>query len=283
MSSVFSNNKWPRALCNASKLSVTVSVATMLLACGGQGDGSISANSGSEVLLTAGEAGLVSGSLETVKYRLTDMSWSVMPLAATNPVLSVFNQDCAVAVKNDSITPLPATSTSPAGSGGSDWQCKLMVFSESKNISSDALYELTLTGINEVGRQVGYTRQLRVKPDPAFNGVDPDGTYLQGMSIYPLASICRPGAPLELTATGLPTDTTFNYRWRIVQGPSAVLVGAQDAEAAMITPVVTASTLMVVQLEASASPITPDNLSVYMARAVVHLDPTFPFPACGYY
>lgn len=253
----------------------------MLLGCGGEGDGSISANRGTEVLLTSGEAGVVTGTLETVKYRLTAMSWSVTPLAATNPVLSLFNQDCAVAVKNDALTPTLATATSPAGSGGSEWQCQLSVFAENARMSSDALYALTLSGLNEAGRQVSQTRQLRVQPNSALNGsTAPEGAYLQGMSVGPAASICQPGAPIRLTANGLPTDTVFNYRWRIVQGPLVVLAGAQSAELGMVAPLVTASTHMVVQLEASVLPITPENPAVYMAKAVIHVDPTFPEERC---
>ena len=282
MSSAFTFNKWPRALRTTSAVSVAVSAAVMLLGCGGQGNGGISANSGDEVLLKAGEAGVVSGSLESVKYRLTNMSWSVMPLSATNPVLTVFNQDCAVALKNDSIAPTLGTATSPAGSGGSDWQCKLTVLAEGQSITTDALYELTLSGLNELGRQVSYTRQLRVQPNLAPNGIPPAGTYLQGMSVTPLASICQPGAPIRLSASGLPTDTVFNYRWRIVQGPLAVLAGAQTGEVGLIAPVVTASTIVVVQLEASVMPITPENPAVYMARAVVHVDPTYPLQLCGF-
>jgi hypothetical protein len=282
MSSAFAFNKWPRALRATSAVSVAVSAAILLYGCGGEGEGGISANSGAEVLLKAGEAGVVSGTLESVKYRLTNMSWSVMPLSATNPVLSVFNQDCAAALKNDSITPTLGTATSPAGSGGSEWQCKLTVFAEGQSMPTDALYQLTLSGLNEVGRQVGYTRQLRVQPNVALNGITPEGTYLKGMSVSPVASICQPGAPVRLTARGLPTDTVFNYRWRVVQGPLAVLAGAQTAEVGLIAPVVTASTVVVLQLEASALPITAENPAVYMARAVVHVDPTYPFESCGF-
>lgn len=280
MRSVFVFKKWPRALRTASTLSLAVSSASLLLACGGEGDGSIAANSGNEVVLKVGEATVVAGSLESVKYRLTNMAWSIMPLAVTNPVLSVFNQDCAVAVKNDSITPTPATATSPAGSGGSDWECKLTVIAEGQIIATDALYELTLSGLNEAGRQVTYTRGLRVQPNLALNTIAPEGTYLKGMSLTPVASICQPGAPIRLTATGLPTDRTFNYRWGIVQGPQTVLSGGQTAQVGLIAPVVTASTLMVMQLEASALPITADNTAVYMARAVVHVDPTYPEEPC---
>ncbi len=282
MSSAFAFNKWPRALRVPSAVPVAVSAAIVLLGCGGEGDGGISANSGAEVLLKAGEAAVVSGTLESVKYRLTNMSWSVMPLSAANPVLTVFNQDCAVALKNDSITPTLGTATSPAGSGGSEWQCKLTVFAEGQSMPTDALYQLTLSGLNEVGRQVGYTRQLRVQPNVALNGITPEGTYLKGMSVSPVASICQPGAPVRLTARGLPTDTVFNYRWRVVQGPLAVLAGAQTAEVGLIAPVVTASTVVVLQLEASALPITAENPAVYMARAVVHVDPTYPFESCGF-
>jgi hypothetical protein len=176
MSPVFALNKWPRALGAVSKLSVAVSAATLLLACGGEGDGSISANSGAEVVLKAGEATVVAGSLESVKYRLISMTWSVMPLAATNPVLTLLNEECEVAIKNDSLTPTPATSTSPAGSGGSDWQCKLTVSAEGQSTATDALYELILSGLNEAGGRVTYTRQLRVQPNMTLNGIAPEGT-----------------------------------------------------------------------------------------------------------
>ena len=176
MRPVFAFNKWPRALGAVSKLSVAVSAATLLLACGGQGDGSILANSGAEVVLKAGEATVVAGSLESVKYRLISMTWSVMPLAATNPVLTLLNEDCEVAIKNDSLTPTLATSTSPAGSGGSDWQCKLIVSAEGQSTATDALYELILSGLNEDGGRVTYTRQLRVQPNIALSGIAPEGT-----------------------------------------------------------------------------------------------------------
>lgn len=176
MSSAFPFNKWPRALRATSSVSVAVSAAILLLGCGGEGDGGISANSGAEVLLKAGEAGVVSGTLESVKYRLTNMSWSVMPLSANNPALTLFNEDCAVAIKNDSITPTLATATSPAGSGGSEWQCQLVVGTK-VNVTTDAVYELTLSGMNEVGRQVSYKRTLRVQPNVALNGIALEGTY----------------------------------------------------------------------------------------------------------
>jgi hypothetical protein len=73
----------------------------------------------------------------------------------------------------------------------------------------------------------------------------------------------------------------FNHRWRIVQGPMAVLAGAQTAEVGLIAPVVTASTLVVVQLEASALPIESGNPVLYKARAVIHVDPTYPYESCG--
>lgn len=136
--------------------------------------------------------------------------------------------------------------------------------------------------MNEAGRQVTYTRQLRVQPNLALNGIAPEGTCLKGMSVTPVTSICQPGAPISLAARGLPADTTFYYRWRVVQGPLAVLAGAQTAEVGLIAPVVTASTLMVVQLEASVLPITSGNTAVYMARAVVHVDPTYPKEPCGF-
>lgn len=272
------SHQWPRVL----RATSVVSLSALLLACGGVGQGGISANNADEVLLTAGEAALVTGSLQSVKYRLKTMSWSVMPLSATNPVLSVLNQDCTVSVKNDSLTPTLATATSPAGSGGSDWQCLLTVFAEPQTMSTDALYQLSLVGVNEVGRQVSYSRQVRVQPKPALGGSSPATPYLQGLSMDQPASICQPGAALALRGTGLPEGTVAHYRWRVVQGPMTVLAGADHHTVGLIVPVVTASTLIVLQLEASALPITPDNTAVYMARAVIHADPSYTFEPCGF-
>lgn len=258
------------------------SAAALLVACGGEGDGSISANNGSQVLLKAGESALVAGTLESVKYRLTSMSWSVAPLAASNPVLSLSNQNCAVAEKSDMLTPTPGTSTSPAGSGGSTWRCNLVVSTKAKLITTDAHYELVLSGVNEAGQQVSYKRALRVQPNPNINSLGV--TYLNGMSIQPLASVCKPGASFSLQAQGIDTSNpVFNYRWRVVQGPDVVLVGADQPTVGLILPLVSASTLMVFQLEASTSAIAPENPEMYMAQVVVHVDPNSPYPLCGSY
>jgi hypothetical protein len=284
MSPVFAFNKWPHALRATSAVSVAVSAAIMLLGCGGEGGGSISANSGSQVLLKAGESKVVAGTLESVKYRLTSMSWSVMPLAANNPVLSLINQNCAVADKSDMLTPTPGTNSSPAGSGGSTWGCNLVVSAESKMIAADADYELVLTGVNEAGQRVTYKRALRVQPNPDINTLVPVSGYLKGMSIQPVASVCLPGAALSLQAQGIDTSNlAFNYRWRIVQGPEVVLAGADKPAVGLILPLVTESTIMVIQLEASTTPITPDNTAVYMARAVIHVNPTTQSSTCEAY
>lgn len=261
-----------------------LSAATLLVACGGEGDGTISANNGSQVLLKAGESTLVAGTLESVKYRLTSMSWSVVPLAASNPVLSLSNQNCVVAEKSDMLTPTPGTSTSPAGTGGSTWRCNLVVSAKAQVITTDADYELVLSGVNEAGQQVSYKRALRVQPNPAINNLDLGVTHLSGMTVQPLASVCKPGAPFSLQAQGIDTSNpVFNYRWRVVQGPDVVLVGADQPTVGLILPWVSASTLMVLQLEASASLIAPENPQMYSAQAVVHVDPNAPYPLCSSY
>jgi len=280
MSSAFAFNKWPRALRVPSAVPVAVSAAILLLGCGGEGDGAISANSGAEVLLKAGEAGVVSGTLESVKYRLTNMSWSVMPLSAANPVLTVFNQDCAVALKNDSITPTLATATSPAGSGSSTWQCQLVVGTQ-VNVTTDALYELMLSGQNEVGRQVSYKRTLRVQPNPTLVGVGPSLAVPNHFVIQPVSSVCQPGSPIALNAvrTDASEQTVF-YRWRMLQGPTVFLAGANTAQLGFITPLVSESTVMVAQLETSQTAFTDDTPVENSATAVILVDPTFPFEAC---
>ncbi|WP_396431414.1 hypothetical protein [Limnohabitans sp.] len=280
MSPVFAFNKWPRALGAVSKLSVAVSAATLLLACGGQGDGSISANSGAEVVLKAGEAAVIVGSLESVKYRLTNMTWSVMPLVATNPDLTLLNEDCEVAIKNDSLTPTLATSTSPAGSGGSDWQCKLVVGLKD-NVSTDALYDLTLSGMNELNRQVTYKRTLRVQPNPTLFGFEPSLAVPNNFVIQPVSSVCKPGFSVALNAVS--TDATAKsvfYRWRIVQGPTVFLAGANTSQLGFITPLVSESTVMVVQLETSQTAFTDDTPVANSATSVIHVDPTYLSPSC---
>jgi hypothetical protein len=282
MSPVFAFNKWPHALRATSAVSVAVSAAIMLLGCGGEGGGGISANSGSQVLLKAGESTVVAGTLESVKYRLTSMSWTVLPLAANNPMLTLSNQNCAVAEKSDMLTPTPGTNSSPAGSGGSTWGCSLVVSAEAKMITTDADYELVLSGLNEAGQRVTYKRNLRVQPNPDINALSPVAGYLTGMSIQPVASVCKPGAPLALRAQGIDTgNPAFIYRWRVVQGPAVVLAGADTPTVGLIMPLVNVSTIMVIQLEASTSAITPDNTAVYMSQAVVHVDPTSPLTVCS--
>lgn len=300
MRSVLVFKKWPRALRTASTLSLAVSSASLLLACGGEGDGSIAANSGAEVLLTAGEAGVVSGTLESVKYRLTNMSWSYMRLAGSNPDLSLVNQDCTVAVKNDWITPTPGaprrgltsseTSTSginpvdmitpPAGSGGSTWECKLVVGSK-VNVPTDAVYDLMLSGTNEAGQQVSYKRTLRVKPNPALVSVEQALAVPYDFVIQPVASVCQPGTSISLKAKSQDAiQQGVFYRWRILQGPDVYLAGANTAQVGFITPLVSESTVMVVQLETSKTAFTENNPTSNLATSVVHVDPTYPFPSC---
>ena len=284
MSPVFAFNKWPHALRATSAVSVAVSAAIMLLGCGGEGGGSISANSGSQVLLKAGESMVVAGTLESVKYRLTSMSWTVLPLATNNPVLTLANENCAVAEKKDMLTPTAGTIHAPAGSGGSTWGCSLVVSAEPKMIAADADYELVLAGVNEAGQRVTYKRALRVQPNPDINTLVPVTGFLKGMSIQPVASVCKPGSALSLQAQGIDTSNlAFNYRWRVVQGPEVVLAGADKPTVGLILPLVTVSTIMVIQLEASTTPITPDNTAVYMTQAVIHVNPTTLLPTCAAY
>lgn len=258
-----------------------VAAAALLVACGGEGDGSIAANNGSEVLLQAREAAVVPGSLETVKYRLKTMSWSVRPLAASNPDLRLFNQDCAVAVKNDMSAPTAATSNSPAGSGGSTWQCNLVVTSN-ENVTTDALYELLLSGTNETGQVITYTRTLRLVSNPVWNSLDPDFAYLKNLSIQPVATVCKPGSPIELMAQGIDIqDPGFYYRWSVIQGPPLVLAGASSPRLGLSTPIVNQPTLSVIQLEASRSPITPETAVIFKATAVINSDPTYPYAYCS--
>lgn len=266
------------------QLATAWSAAALLVACGGEGDGSIASNNGSQVLLKAGESTVVAGTLESVKYRLKSMSWSVVPLAANNPLLTLSNQDCFVAEKSDMLTPTLASSTSLPGSGGSTWQCKLVVSAEAKMMTQDADYELVLSGVNEAGQQVSYKRALRVQPNPDMIILPPGADKLMGMSIQPLAAVCKPGASLSLQAQGIDTsDPVFSYRWRVVQGPEVVLAGADKPMVGLILPLVSVSTLMVIQLEASIKPITTDNTAVYMAQAVVHVDPLAKSEFCTSY
>lgn len=258
-----------------------VSAAAMLVACGGEGEGSIAAGNGSEVLLKAREAVVVPGTLESVKYRLKTLSWSIRPLAASNPDLRLSNLDCAVALKNDMSTPTPATSNSPAGSGGSSWQCNLVVVSE-KNVTTDALYELLLSGTHETGQLITTKRLLRVLPNPAWNSLDPDIADLKDLSIQPVATVCQPGSPIELIAQGIDIqDPGIYYRWSVIQGPPLVLAGASTPRLGLSTPMVAEPTLSVVQLEASKSPITSQTPVLVKAIAVINSNPTYPFPYCS--
>jgi len=259
-------------------LAVALLLTAALTACGGTGGGGIDASSSGEILLTAREATVIGGTLESVKYRLKDMRWSLMPLASTNPVLSLRNQDCAVAEKNDSLAPTPATGTLPAGTGGSTWRCSLMVYAE-ENVSTDAVYALMLSGTNEAGQTLSYKRTLRVQPNTALINIDPDEAYLKDLTIDPVASVCRPGAPIRLQAKGIDTaDPGFYYRWRIAQGPASVLAGDNTPTMGFITPATEG--LTVVELEVSRRPLTGDSATRFKARAVINIDPAYTAVPC---
>ena len=260
-------------------LAAALFLSACLVACGGTGGGGISANADGEILLTAREATLVSGTLESVKYRIKDMQWSVIPLASSNPTLFLQNQTCALAQRQDLLAPTPATSTLPAGSGSSSWRCTLMVYAE-ENIPVDALYELLLTGTNEAGQQISYRRTLRLKPNTSLSGIDPDEAYLKDLTINPVATVCQPGAPIRLQASGIDTtDPGFYYRWRILQGPEIVLAGENTPTVGFITPQTAALTW--VELEVSRSPLTSESSTRFKARAVVSTDPAYPQFVCS--
>lgn len=93
----------------AFKLSLALSSAILLLACGGEGSGGISASNGEQVLLRAGETGVVTGTLESVKYRLTNMSWSITPLVSESTVMVVQLETCQTAFTDD--TPVANSAT----------------------------------------------------------------------------------------------------------------------------------------------------------------------------
>lgn len=266
----------------------------MLTACGGTGGGGISANADGEVLLTAGQATIVGGTLESVKYRLTDMRWSLMPKAdqvltsATTSLPVLINQDCQIVEKNDVIAPTPDTSTVPGGSGGSTWRCNLAIFAP-RNSAADLLYDLLLTGRNELGQSTTLKRTLRVRPNPELN--DPstgafvnDEKAFADLGISPIASVCQPGAPFRAEAKGIDTEDLtlpLYYRWRIVQGPEAVLAGQGTASLGFMVPGTGTASLMVIELAVSRSPLQADSPARYTARAVLSSDPAYPFLQCS--
>ena len=265
---------WPLTSWSATWL-----LTAALTACGGTGGGGIAASPNGEVLLTAREATVITGTLESVKYRLKDMRWSVMPLGSTNPVLRLQNSDCAIADKQDRLAPSPATSTQPAGSGGSTWRCHLVIDAEA-NVSSDAVYEVLLSGTNEAGQLIGYRRLLRVQPNTALAGIDPDEASLKGLRITPVASVCQPGSPIRLQASGIDTaDSGFYYRWRVVDRPDVAVAGESTPTLGFITP--KSEALLVVELEVSRRPLTLDTSTRFKARAVVSSDPAYPQFLCS--
>lgn len=258
---------------SVQRVLTAIAAAVMLVACGGEGGGGVSANSGTEVVLTAREATTIDGILESVKYRLKTMSWSITPLSPDNPALALTNADCATALKNDMLTPTSATSSSPSGSGGSTWQCSLLVYSD-QDVKIDALYRLQLSGLNEVGQQVSYQRTLRVVPNPQPINALIDGANTTQLRIQPQASICQPGAPLLLNAQGLELDGQIAfYSWRVIQGPAATLSGYETRNLGLINPMVTTPTLLVLQLAASNAPITALAPALYVATALINVDP----------
>jgi hypothetical protein len=268
-SSTFPQHSNPFALRALS----AVWVAVLLAACGGEGGGDIAANSGSEVVLNAREAVAVQGTLETVKYRLQSVSWSITPLSPGNPPLTLENSQCTTMSRNDMLTPTPATSTSPGGSGGSTVQCSLYIYSET-DVSTDMLYRLQLSGLNEAGQQVSYQRNLRLKPNPVpINSIYAVANTTQ-LRVQPQVSTCQPGNPLVLDAQGLELDESITfYKWRVIQGPELNLVGDTTRRLGLITPMVTNPTVLKIQVAASNGPISDQSPALYVATALINVDP----------
>lgn len=275
-------------------LAAALFLSACLVACGGTGGGGISANADGEVLLTAGQATIVGGTLESVKYRLTDMRWSLMPKAdqvltsSTTSLPVLLNQDCQIVEKNDAIALTPGTSTVPGGSGGSTWRCNLAVFAP-RNSTADLLYDLLLTGRNESGQSSTLKRTLRVRPNPELNDTTTsafvnDDKAFADLGISPIASVCKPGAPFRVQAMGISSEDLtlpLYYRWRIVQGAEAVLAGQGTSSMGFIVPDTGTASLMVIELAVSRSPLQTDSPARYTARAVLSSDPAAPFLQCS--
>lgn len=171
------------------------------------------------------------------------------------------------------VTPTSATSSSPGGSGGSTWQCSLLVYSD-QDVKTDALFRLQLSGLNEVGQQVSDQRTLRVVPNPLPINALIAGANTTQLRIQPQASICQPGAPLLLNAQGLELDAQIAfYNWRVIQGPVATLSGYETRNLGLINPMVTTPTLLVLQLAASNAPITALAPALYVATALINVNP----------
>jgi len=140
---------------------MSVCAATLLSACGGVDDGSI--GSDGEITLRSGSQTVVPGTIETTQNLLKTMSWQVNQITPNSPVLLLGNADCAVASKTDRIYPAPSNSTDAFVHGGSTWECTLTVTSVTPT-SADNLYELLLTAKDELGRNLTYSKTLRVTP-----------------------------------------------------------------------------------------------------------------------
>lgn len=140
---------------------IGVCVAALLSACGGVDDGSI--GSEGEITLRSGSQTVVPGTIDTTQNLLKTISWQVNQITPNSPALLLGNADCAVAAKTDRIYPAPSNSTDTFVHGGSTWSCALTVTSVTP-VGEDHLYELLLTAKDELGRNITYSKTLRVAP-----------------------------------------------------------------------------------------------------------------------
>lgn len=215
-------------------------------------------------------------------------------LTSTTTSLPVLvNQDCQIVEKNDAVAFTPGTSTVPGGTGGSSWTCNLAVFAPD-NSAANQLYDLLLTGRNELGQHTSIQRTLRVVPNPALSESPSANNTVTGtfgnddrafadLGISPIAAVCQPGAPFRAQAMGIDSEDLtlpLYYRWRIVQGPEAVLAGQGTATLGFIVPDASTASLMVIELAVSRTPLQADSPARHTARALVSANPAAPFLDC---
>lgn len=116
-----------------------------------------------EITLLAGTQTVVPGTIDTTQNLLRTISWKVRQITPNSPALVLENADCAVAGKTDRIYPASSLATETTVHGGSTWQCALTVTSVTRTGLENS-YELLLTGTDELGRNITYSKTLRVVP-----------------------------------------------------------------------------------------------------------------------
>jgi hypothetical protein len=162
-------------------------------------------------------------------YLLSSAEWQVSSLSGTAPSLTLRNQDCRIADKNDVANPLGIGTPGVAGLGKSTWTCTLGIVAPT-TVPSDTVYTLVLVGTNVKGQSTTTSRTVRLlastpSTDPAVGGSS------SNMEVSVAGGLVgRPGQTLTLESVtrwiappaGSTGDPAVTYSWSLASSAQTV-------------------------------------------------------------